>query len=247
MWAWIPTVPKLQASCDLFVLHSGWAFSISGWALRLCSKEDLRFLVSHGQKQWPVLEAESSRVQGQFVQFLTLLWVLLGFVPHFNSRWAATLELQLCYQTRHKQTWRIVALNPQWGLVMEGRFLHPSPPALPSCLPEGAAVGAGQAEQASHLVAAAVLIWCASLRWCGCECWGGGVWADQCPGIASCCPHLADRLFPPGVITAESGSVWVWAEGTDTESLCEHKGLGRSGVRVPGHVETPCIYNHRTI
>lgn len=37
---------------------------------------------------------------------------------------------------------------------MEGGFLHPCLPALPSFLPEGAAVGAGMAEQALHLIAA---------------------------------------------------------------------------------------------
>lgn len=42
---------------------------------------------------------------------------------------------------------------------MEGRFLHPYLPALPPSLPEGAAMGAGVAEQALHLlIAAGVLI-----------------------------------------------------------------------------------------
>lgn len=41
---------------------------------------------------------------------------------------------------------------------MEGRLLHPSLPALPSLLPEGAAMGAGVAEQASHLLIAAGIL-----------------------------------------------------------------------------------------
>lgn len=38
----------------------------------------------------------------------------------------------------------------------------------------------------------------------------GRVWElIRCPGTASSCPPLADSLFPPSVIAAQSGNVWV--------------------------------------
>ena len=105
---------------------------------------------------------------------------------------------------------------------MEGRFLHPYLPALPSFLPEGAAMGAGVAEQALHLlIAAGVLIQTKlndNLRLCV------AVIAEEqvcelirCPCIAGSCSQLAERLFPPNVITAESVRVSGFKlQGTDT-------------------------------